>query len=114
VLTYDPDVVLAFSRKFHHRVTEGDSAWAMVRAVDEGRVHFIPRTPFSWFDRPPSFMRLIGLQWLTHTLYPERYPIDLQAEIREFYRLFLNVELSDQDLTHILAGTGAQPLPMHR
>jgi iron complex transport system substrate-binding protein len=40
-------------------------------------------------------MRILGLQWLTHTLYPERYPVDMVSATREFYKLFLDVDLSE-------------------
>ncbi len=45
-----------------------DPRWRQIRAVKERKVYLIPRQPFNWFDRPPSFMRLLGLKWLTNLL----------------------------------------------
>jgi iron complex transport system substrate-binding protein len=58
--------------------------------------------PFNWFDRPPSFMRLLGIHWMMHNLYPQTYPIDMVAETRHFYRLFLNVDLNEAAARKIL------------
>jgi iron complex transport system substrate-binding protein len=43
-------------------------------------------------------MRILGIQWLTHCLYPDRFPLDLPAETQKFYRLFLRIDLDDTAL----------------
>lgn len=101
VLLYDPQAIVAQERAFFDAVAH-DRRWQGVRAVKDGKVWLIPRGPFNWFDRPPSFMRLLGLKWLVNRLYPKRYPIDIVRETREFYRLFLGVNLTDRDLRDIL------------
>lgn len=92
VLAYDPQVILTSEPAFYKAVRK-DPRWSKVRAVAQGRVYKIPTVPFNWFDRPPSFMRLLGAQWLAKKLYPERYPVDMVARTVEFYRLFLGVEI---------------------
>jgi iron complex transport system substrate-binding protein len=47
-------------------------------------------------------MRILGLCWLTNKLYPERYPKDMVAETKTFYRLFLDVELDDEAARAVL------------
>lgn len=101
VLQYDPQVIVFHEESFFKRMT-ADPKWHNIRAVQSGRVYRIPTRPFNWFDRPPSFMRLLGLKWMMHTLYPRAYPIDLAAETRSFYRLFLNVDLSDATIEDLL------------
>ncbi len=90
VLAYDPQVILTLDPRFRKAVLQ-DPRWRKVRAVAQGRVYQVPTVPFNWFDRPPSFMRLLGAHWLAHKLYPERYPVDMVAKTMEFYRLFLGV-----------------------
>jgi iron complex transport system substrate-binding protein len=97
VLIYDPDVILAMDRGFYRRVPS-DPRWRRVRAVRDRRVYLIPDQPINWFDRPPTFMRFIGLKWLLNRLYPNLYRIDIVKEAREFYRLFLGVEVSDEEM----------------
>jgi iron complex transport system substrate-binding protein len=101
VLLYNPQVIVAQEQIFVDSLAR-DERWQGIRAVKDKRVILIPRKPFNWFDRPPSFMRLLGLRWFTNKLYPKYYPIDIVRETREFYRLFLGVELSKHDIEEIL------------
>lgn len=101
ILIYAPQVIVAHEPLFFEKYRK-DPRWKNVRAVKEGRVYRIPREPFNWFDRPPSFMHLIGLKWLTNSLYPDKYPMDMVAETKRFYALFLNVALSDEDARKVL------------
>jgi iron complex transport system substrate-binding protein len=92
VLQYDPQVIVAHEPMFFATAAR-DPRWKNIRAVQSGRVYRIPRTPFNWFDRPPSFMRLLGAKWMLHRLYPRYYAVDLTAETQRFYQLYLNVTL---------------------
>lgn len=97
VIAFDPQVILVQDRKALAAIRQ-DPRWAGIGAVRNGRVYAIPRWPHNWVDRPPSLMRALGIQWLAHLFYPQRYPLDLPRETRHFYRLVLGVELSDGDL----------------
>lgn len=55
VLQYDPQVIVAHEPQFFS-LLKRKTAWKNIRAVRDGRVYRIPRTPLNWFDRPPSFM----------------------------------------------------------
>jgi len=101
VLAWDPQVILAQENAFHERVYS-DPRWKNVRAVRDRKVYLIPKLPFNWFDRPPSYMRLLGIKWLANILYPERVRMDMVKETREFYRLFLHADLSDSQIRKIL------------
>ncbi len=92
VMNYAPDVIISFERRFYDAVFQ-DPRWQNIPAVKNRRVCQIPSSTLNWFDRPPSFMRLLGAQWLLHSLYPEKYDLDMVTEIRKFYRLFLNYNL---------------------
>lgn len=102
VLIYNPDVIVTHDRSFYASIYR-DNRWQNVRAVRGKQVFLIPNAPFNWFDRPPSFMRLLGLKWLGNKLYPKSFPLDMHAETRKFYRLFLGVDLSEQDVQEILS-----------
>lgn len=101
VILYDPQVILVKERAFYEKVY-ADSRWRGIAAVKNKRVHLIPNAPFNWFDRPPSFMRLLGVQWLTSLFYPHYLPTDLAQETRRFYKLFLDLELGENELKEIL------------
>ena len=97
VLTYDPDVIIVQNPAFFKMIFE-DKKWAMLKAVKDKHVYLIPKTPFNWTDRPPSFMRIIGAHWIASKLYPARYPYNIQSKVRAYYQLFFGVALSDEDL----------------
>ncbi len=101
VMLYNPEVILAQEKNFTDTVFQ-DPRWQSIRAVRTRRVYRIPQSPFNWFDRPPSFMRILGVQWLVHCLYPDRYTVDMTSETRKFYKLFLGVDLSDKSLREVL------------
>lgn len=101
IFKYDPQVIVFHEPMLSNRLAN-DSKWKNVRAVQDGRVYKIPITPFNWFDRPPSFMRLLGLKWMTHHLYPKAYQINLIDEIQQFYKLFLNITLDEASAREIL------------
>jgi iron complex transport system substrate-binding protein len=106
ILTWQPDVILTIDRRFHTAIRT-DPVWREVKAVQAGRIHFVPDLPFSWLDNPPAPNRLIGLLWLGHLLYPAAFPQDVRAEARRFYALFYQQEPSDAQLD----GLFAEPTP---
>lgn len=97
IIAYNPDVIVANDAQFEAAVY-GDPRWAGVKAVADHKVWTVPRTPFNWIDRPPSVTRIAGIQWLAGRLYPKAYSVDLRRELREFHRLFMGIDLSDEDL----------------
>lgn len=101
VMTWNPQVIVVQERTFYEKVYT-DPRWKSIAAVKNHRVYLIPRIPFNWFDRPPSFMRAIGVKWFTHLLYPKYYSININQETQHFYKLFLDIDLSEQALQAIL------------
>ena len=95
VIHYAPEVIITSERLFYDAVFH-DPRWQNIPAVQNHRVYRIPSSPFNWFDRPPSFMRLLGARWLLNNLYPGKYNVDIVDETRRFYKLFLNFDLDRQ------------------
>jgi iron complex transport system substrate-binding protein len=102
ILDLDPDIIVTWDRQFYDQVYS-NPLWEPVRAVKNKAVYFAPAAPFGWIDKPPSINRLIGLRWMTGLLYPDTFSFDLEAEVRHFYRLFYQVEISDSDLKQLIA-----------
>ena len=103
VAAYDPDLIIAQDAGFYERVaSSADKNWQQLKAVGDGRFHYIPKEPFNWFDRPPSFMRILSLKWLLSVMYPEQYPGDFAQEAREFYHLFLGVDLTPEEIRQVM------------
>ncbi len=81
---------------------KNNSNYQNVRAVINDKVFAIPKYPYSWFDRPQSVNRLIGIYWLTDIVYPELKDVFVIQEAKEFYKLFYHYELSEENITLLL------------
>ena len=113
LILYDPDVIL-LSYSMGHEGTkmysdagtfsmiQHDERWSNLSAVRNGRVYTTPCYPYNWQDMPPSVNRIIGLRWLGGLLYPDRYDVNIRAAAREFYSLFYQVELTEEQLDVLL------------
>lgn len=101
VIAWAPDTIITIDRSFAAEVGRR-ADWQAVPAVAAGRVFLAPSAPFGWIDAPPSVNRLIGLSWLMHRFYPDRVEGDLRAEVRDFYRLFWQVEPDEAQLDRLL------------
>lgn len=100
VLTYNPEIILVYEKEFYKKIYK-EAQWQFIDAVKNKRVYFLPKGPFSWFDRPPSFMKLLGLKYLLNIFYPS-LNIDIRQEAKDFYNLFLEYDLSDEELDEIM------------
>jgi iron complex transport system substrate-binding protein len=78
-----------------------DAVWQRVAAVSNKKVYQVPALPFGWIDRPPSVNCLFGVLWLAKQLYPEALPFDLNAALKECFRLFYHIEITDEELENL-------------
>lgn len=105
VLSWNPDIILegatAVKGDFFNNVYT-DQKWANVKAVKDKKIYKIPALPFNFFDRPPSAIRIMGIQWLANLLYPEYVKIDIETEIKNFYKIFYNYNLTDDEVKDLL------------
>ncbi|MDD2830233.1 MAG: ABC transporter substrate-binding protein [Sulfuricurvum sp.] len=101
LLTYNPDVIIVQNSSVFFDL-KNDPMWKNLRAVKSGHIHLVPVQPFNWIDRPPSFMRVLGIQWLAHLFHPKEYKVDLLKRTKEFYDLFLHVKLSDEQTKNLV------------
>ena len=75
--------------------------YANLNAVQNNNVISIPKAPFAWVDRPRSENRLVGIKWLGSIMYPEYYDFT-EDDIKEFYKLFYHLDLTDEQVTDLL------------
>ncbi len=97
VLAFDPEIIVTHERNFAAIVSQ-DSRWQNVRAVRAGRIQLIPKWPHNWIDRPPSVMRVLGIQWLANVFYPKEFAFDRYRTTRDFYQRFLGVSPNDAQI----------------
>ncbi|MDR1085837.1 MAG: ABC transporter substrate-binding protein [Deltaproteobacteria bacterium] len=100
ILVMDPDVILAESYELK-KIMDAEPRWQGLRAAKEGRIYYLPRGPFSW-NGHPTLTALMGVQWLANVLYPDLYPLDLPATVKEFNKLFFRLDLNDQTVKELI------------
>ncbi len=107
ILAWAPDTIVTLDDDFAAAVGKKPE-WAAVPAVKSKRVLLAPDAPFGFVDHPPSINRLAGLLWLVHAFYPKEAAAesghDLNRDLREFYKIFYQSDLSDADIKELLAG----------
>lgn len=114
VITWNPDAVLVSEYNMSDSESSNlyeeilaDKDWRNIPCVAEGKVYRLPQSPFAWFGRPPSVVRLLGCLLVLSLLYPEyTQDIDLVEETRDFYKVFYQMDLDDDDLAEILETAG--------
>ena len=100
---YDPDVIFIWDKSFYDSIKDLRT-WRNLRAYKNNQIFFSPISPFNWLSRPPSLMRFLGAIWMHNKLYPEHFKIDINKEIRNFYKLFLHLELTDKQINTLIKG----------
>lgn len=101
VLAADPDIIVTSEEAFFKTVWS-DKRWAEIKAVKNKKVYLSPKDPISFLDRPPSFMRVLGAQWLASIIYPNEYKKDILSETVSFYKLYLQKDISRAEAREIL------------
>ncbi len=62
----------------------------------------MPSVPFSWCGCSPAVNRILGIQWIANTLYPETYDIDMVEVTKKFYSLLYHANVTDEQAREIL------------
>lgn len=106
VIKWNPEVIITTDSTFYKKVYN-DPKWENIDAVKNKRVYLSPTSPFKWFDRPPGANIIIGIPWTAKIMYPEKYTdINMKETTKQFYKDFYHYDLSDEEVTDILRGTG--------
>lgn len=101
VIKYQPEVIIVDQPAFFKKIFSSPG-WKSIPAVKNNRVYLTPNDPFNWFDRPPSFMRILGLKWTVSILYPDLVDWDMKQETKDFFKVFLQQDISTQDAAQLL------------
>lgn len=101
VYALDPGVIL-FSADGPYDDLQ-NSEWSELFAVKYGTFYEVPALPYSWMSMPPSVNRVIGIWWLGNLLYPDIFDYDMVEKAQEFYKLFWNYDLSDEEAAELLS-----------
>ncbi|MEG0503120.1 MAG: ABC transporter substrate-binding protein, partial [Raoultibacter sp.] len=101
IITWNPEIVICHSGFVLAQDIMDNPQWADIQAVKDGKVYTTPAVPFNWFDRPPNVMRLLGIEWLATVCYPD-IDIAINQDVKDFYKLFYKVDLTEKQLEGLL------------
>lgn len=109
VLQWNPDIIILSSNTLM-KVSNGqknidqilsDKAWQQVNALKNNKVYFNPDGAFYW-DRY-SAEEALQIQWAAKIINPDKFQnIDIVKETRNFYKTFLNYDLSEEEANKII------------
>lgn len=104
IYTWNPDVIILLPY-CSGNVTEilNDPAWQALPAVQKKQVYRMPKYLETWEMPVPE--SVLATMWMENVLYPEYVSYDLNEEIKEFYKKWYNLNLTDEDVREILADT---------
>ncbi len=95
ILAWNPDVVIFGEGSIYETVAQ-DPLWQSISAIENNRYYEVPVGPYNWLGMPPSVQRLLGMLWMGKLFYPEQATYDLYTEVAEYYRLFYDYELTQE------------------
>lgn len=107
VIKWAPDCAI-FGQGSIYSTVGSDSAWSTIPAIQNSRYAEVPEALYNFIDRPPSINRLIGVQWLAYTLFPEVYPkwdtySKLRTSVINFYNLFYHYNMTAGEANALLS-----------
>lgn len=106
IINWNPDVIMAADKNFYDSVYSNPN-WAEIKAVKDKQVYLIPNDPFYWYHRSPGVNIVMGIPWTAKILYPDKFKdLDLKSLTKEFYSKFYHYDLTDNEVTDILIGSG--------
>lgn len=102
IALWNPDYILFAPDAIYDTAAQMDT-WCDISAIASGNYIKVPYGPHNWLGTPPAVQRYLGLIWLTAQLYPEYCDYDAKAEILEYYKLFYNCELTEEQYQTLTA-----------
>lgn len=99
LLEYDPEVIVFIipgeAKKFNE-----DAKWSTLTAVKNHHVYENPSAIGTWSNHGSECVLQFG--WAMEKLYPEYADFDLLKEVKDFYKEFYTMELTDEEITAII------------
>lgn len=95
IMNWNPDVIFFAPGSIYESVYDSEQ-WQSINAVKNKKVYEVPNGPYNWMGFPPSVQRYLGMMWMAKNLYPEYADYDLKSEVKEYFKMFYHIELTDE------------------
>ena len=102
IALWNPELILFDADSIYDTVA-GMDTWKELSAIMSGNYLEVPEGPWNWMGTPPAAQRYLGMIWLTAVLYPDYCDYDTKAEILEFYELFYQCKLTEEQYESLTA-----------
>jgi iron complex transport system substrate-binding protein len=102
IAAWNPDVILlnSFEEALGIEVVTRHPILSLTNAARGNRVHKLPLGGYRW--DPPSQESPLSWMWLAMLLHPDRFDLDLRAEMRSAYRSLYGHDLTSAEIDEIL------------
>lgn len=102
VLAWNPDIFIVNTPEQVAEVYQ-DKRFSKINAVRNGKVYATPIGAHSWGQR--TIEQPLTVLWAAKLFHPELFAqVDMENEVRTFYRRFFEYELSGENIRSILTG----------
>ena len=103
IYVWNPDLIICNEAQVDDYILS-DSKWKGLDCVKNGEVYQIPIGITRW-GHPSSFETPLAILWLMKLLYPDSFKVDMNSEIKSFYKTFFDFTITDEWLGAIIEGT---------
>jgi len=102
IAQWDPEVILlnAFEAKLGVDWVYSDPILSLTKAAKNKRVYKMPLGGYRW--DPPNQESPLAWMWTANVVQPDVFNYDLRAEMKTYYKMLYNYELTDADIDGIL------------
>ena len=102
IATWAPVFVLFAPGDLYESVAT-DTVWSTIPAIASGTYMEIPGEPYNWLFGPPSVNQVLGMQWLSRTLYPDAFRDTAQEVVQQYFKVFYGYDLTDAEYSAMTA-----------
>lgn len=105
IAAWDPQIILfngAGKVSSAYDVALADPAWQSLKAMKEGSYLKVPAVPYNWLNSPPTVNQVLGMQWLSHELYPDKFKDSTTDLVKSYFKNFYGYELSEDEYQKIV------------
>ncbi len=103
IYVWNPDIIICNEAQVDDYILS-DPKWEGLSCVKSGEVYQIPIGITRW-GHPTSFETPLALLWLMNLLYSDSFEIDINSEIKSFYKSFFDFTITDEQLAAMIDGS---------
>ncbi len=100
LVKWNPDYIVCRDVPFKQAILD-DAKWTDIAAVKNNQVHIMPKGVYGWGVR--SGEEALQVLWIAKLLHPDKFAdIDMIQETKNFYEIFHDYKLSDEEAASML------------